>query len=778
MCSLQKYENFPLASITFEQPFNPKRVDELLKSKVITVEDRFILKKLSKLKQPVNSCILEPPSNGWGRYQSKKPTVSLFNLSRKTRHYLCREHYIDFDIVKSQPNVIYSYYKTNGFDTYCLEKYITNPDKWIEYVMKEFSYEAGVYDKVHCDRKEIAKKLFTSICNLGSFKSWVKKYKVSYNDDDNNDDTDISFFIQLSEEMKYNIKRAKKIEPQLWSDVTQILLAKKDKTYPESSFSAYLYHELERRILESLFSDGEEYTTGVYSLDGLMIPVSAMNGLSIEEHCETFNKRVIEVFGDGYKNVRMISKAMDEAHIIEPSQNDTSELEDDETKLNEDSQYLAIKTTFEDNNSHFYLVEQKRYFIKVIKDSDALYIPHTAQEFSNALAHLRYTVPLPNGKGTKEVSFVAEWFKDGNKLKFNNFTYDLKNHINPLYLNLWTGFDILKVQPLEEKKHQRLFGHWNKYMDIISNNDKDVRNYVEHWIAQIVQRPYKPNQVALLLQANGEGGGKTSLGRTISSILGNSKYYKTDAGFAGLFPENGFNEHLKDCFIYLADELEGEDSRKNNSRFKQFITAEKFTINGKGDKTYEIPNKINLICTSNNTNPMPVGEKARRLLIIQISDEWLGDTEVWKYHYEKIVERPSACRTIFDYYLDTERFNLDDWNPKDIPKTKLFEILRDASKDPIEEVLLELLGTNTTFASKMEEEGVVSTELLSKINDGFTKRGLKPINSVSMGLKLTKNTFCTKYILVKHTKIGRNYKLLPSALTDLFDCQIEDTKDI
>ena len=360
MCSLQKYENFPLASITFEQPFNPKRVDELLKSKVITVEDRFILKKLSKLKQPVNLCILEPPSNGWGRYQTKKPTVSLFNLSRKTRHYLCREHYTDFDIVKSQPNVMYSYYKTNGFKTTCLEKYITNPDKWIECVMTEFSYEAGEYDKVYCDRKEIAKKLFTSICNLGSFKSWLEKYKVKHNESEC-----ILYFFQLSKEMKTNIELAKQIEPQLWSDVTQILLAKKDKTYPESSFSAYLYHELERRILESLFSDGEEYTTGVYSLDGLMIPVSAMNGLSIEEYCKTFNQRVVEVFGDGYKNVRMISKAMDEAHIIEFSQNDTSKLEDDETDETElELTWNMVNTYSQTELAEFYsrIVEQRYVF--------------------------------------------------------------------------------------------------------------------------------------------------------------------------------------------------------------------------------------------------------------------------------------------------------------------------------------------------------------------------------------------------------------------------------
>lgn len=748
MAPLEKQKNFPLANITFKQPFNKKKVLELLQSDKISTDDRGLLKWLAKLKESVAETKLKVPKSSWGRYII--PMTSIFKLSRKSRHYVCGEDYYDFDIVNSQPTVMLSYFKSVGLqNTNQLEKYVLNRNESLEQIMNEFQFDEGEYDGYHCSRKDISKKLFTSICNLGSFHSWISKYNVSYGETAN-----VQYFKKLSEEMKSNIELVKKIEVELWNDVKKM---KKDDphAYLEATFSSYLYQELERRIIESFLNNQD--IESIYSLDGVMIPKKVMDDNSVEEFCKAFQNRMIDVFGEHYYLLKMISKPMDEAWVIE------------KTSVEVVDEYENMKLEFEKNNSHFYLINQKKYFRKIMNDNGTCYyVPHSASEFMNALAYLRLTVN--SKKGTSTISFISEWFKDETRLTFNDFTYDLKMNPDPKYLNLWTGFDILHVQPLEEKKHQRLFGHWNKYLDILSNNDPIVKNYLEHWTAQIVQRPWSPNTVSLLLQANGQGGGKTSFGVSIAAILGNKKYYQTGQGFSRLFPEDGFNEHLQDCFIYLADELEGDDSRKNNSKFKQFLTAEKLSINGKGKPSFEIPNKINLISTSNGLNPMPVGEKERRLLIIQISDDWINNKEAWEYHYDMIVNRPEACRTLFDYYNDSTRFNLNTWNAKEIPQTKLTEILRDASRDPLEEILLE----DMVFLEKMIEEPSNSIEILQKVNRGLEKRMLKPMNAVSLGIKLAKNTFCSKIFEVKHTKKGRIYSVIKSALEELLSCQIKD----
>jgi hypothetical protein len=196
-------------------------------------------------------------------------------------------------------------------------------------------------------------------------------------------------------------------------------------------------------------------------------------------------------------------------------------------------------------------------------------------------------------------------------------------------------------------------------------------------------------------------------------------------------------------------------------------------LNGKGRAKYEIGNKINLILTSNNLNPFPMGERERRLLPIQIGDELIGNVEFWDYFHDYIVNRPSACRVLYDYYNDVEKFNLNEWNDKDIPQTELAEILQEASKDPLEEIILEIV--NTLEEDTLEEYTFRPIDLLSKINNKLGERKLGLMNSVQLGLKLSKNTFCKKlFNKSPNRKIGTVYSINKETLFELKSCQIKD----
>ena len=63
------------------------------------------------------------------------------------------------------------------------------------------------------------------------------------------------------------------------------------------------------------------------------------------------------------------------------------------------------------------------------------------------------------------------------------------------------------------------------------------------------------------------------------------------------------------------------------------MTSEKVLINEKCKSKFNIPNNINLILTSNCINPIPIGEKERRLLPIQISDDFIGNKTFWYSFY-------------------------------------------------------------------------------------------------------------------------------------------------
>tara|TARA_R110002126_G_C10405809_1_gene496249 strand:- start:20 stop:1351 length:1332 start_codon:yes stop_codon:yes gene_type:complete len=442
----------------------------------------------------------------------------------------------------------------------------------------------------------------------------------------------------------------------------------------------------------------------------------------------------------------MINKPMDEAWVINKDNNEISD-------------YLKMKQEFEKDNSHFYLIDQKRYFIKKINENGLeYYVPHTASEFTNALCHLR----------CDEKSFVSMWFLDSTKLSYNNFTFDLKMTKHSNYLNLWTGFEILKSKPLENT--ELLFENWDRYMNVISGNDTLVKDYMNYWIATIMKTPWNPNIVMLLLQSNIQGSGKSTLGLALAAIMGDNSYYQSSQGFSGLFPKDGFTYHLKNCFIYNADEVDGSDSRQNIANLKQFLTTKTISINEKGKCAYDISNKINVIGTSNGLNPMPIGEGDRRILPIEISEELVGNVDFWNNFYNNILGNKEACRSLFDYYCS---FDLSKWNSKIIPQTSLKNILREASKDPIEDIIIE----QQEFLKDMIVTPSTVLQLLNLINKGLEKRKLLTKNSVQIGIILSKNTFFKKLFTRKHTKTGNVFLTNPDTYNTLFECQL-DGKDI
>ena len=340
--TLEKQKNFPLANITFKQPFNQKKVLELLQSNKISTDDRKLLKWLSTLKEPVANAKLKVPKSGWGRYCI--PLTSIFKLSRKSRHYVCGEDYYDFDIVNSQPTMMLSYFKSVGLkNIMLLEKYVMNRNESLEQVMTEFQFEEGEYDGNHCSRKDISKKLFTSICNLGSFHSWISKYNVTYDETAN-----VQYFKKLSDEMKSNIEQLKKIEIELWNDVKKM---KKDEpeAYLEATFSSYLYQEMERRIIESILPENDEIES-IYSLDGVMLPKKALDDNSVEVFCQAFHTRIMDVFGEHFNELKMINKPMDEAWVIEKADIE----EEDSRKVCENDQEASDYLFYRLNNKLVY----------------------------------------------------------------------------------------------------------------------------------------------------------------------------------------------------------------------------------------------------------------------------------------------------------------------------------------------------------------------------------------------------------------------------------------
>ena len=150
------------------------------------------------------------PKHKWGRIiPCNYTSLSIFH--RPTRHRLAKDSYIDIDMINAQPTIIYEICLMNGIEKKVLGKYVNNPTRYREFVMKH-----------HKCSKDTAKNLFICLMFGGCYNSWLKD-----NDIQENKDTKIRDVIELENELKtimdivYNTNQTIKedilrIEPNKW----------------------------------------------------------------------------------------------------------------------------------------------------------------------------------------------------------------------------------------------------------------------------------------------------------------------------------------------------------------------------------------------------------------------------------------------------------------------------------------------------------------------------------------------------------------------------------
>jgi len=138
----------------------------------------------------------------WGRVQpSNYLSASIFH--RPTRHSLCRELYVDIDMINAQPTIINEISKLNGIHNQYLIKYVANPAKYRKKVMEH-----------HNCSKDVAKTLFIVLMFGGCYKSWIKDNNINQNDT-----AFLQIAVEIEKEMRTIIEIVYSNNPQIKKDV-------------------------------------------------------------------------------------------------------------------------------------------------------------------------------------------------------------------------------------------------------------------------------------------------------------------------------------------------------------------------------------------------------------------------------------------------------------------------------------------------------------------------------------------------------------------------------
>jgi hypothetical protein len=215
------------------------------------------------------------------------------------------------------------------------------------------------------------------------------------------------------------------------------------------------------------------------------------------------------------------------------------------------------------------------------------------------------------------VNIVDYWSRHEKRRQYKNVVFAPGMPPSEEYYNSWQGFE------MEDQKGDRDCSLFLKHLlENIASGDPEIEKYILDWLADIIQRPEKKPEVAIVLQG-GQGVGKSVFVKTFGRLLGRH-YIMADnpTAYAGQF-----NMLLKECLLLFADEAHSLKDTKAESSLKTLISEDTRIIEGKGRDSIQARNYARVIIASNYQNVVPAGVDDRRYFIINTGDGKKQDRE-------------------------------------------------------------------------------------------------------------------------------------------------------
>jgi hypothetical protein len=266
--------------------------------------------------------------------------------------------------------------------------------------------------------------------------------------------------------------------------------------------------------------------------------------------------------------------------------------------------------------------------------------PQRFQDFKNRFDNVKIEIglkddgtPVTRGRG-------SYWLDHPARRYYEKIVFQPEGKEPPDCLNLWRGF---AVEPRR--------GSCEKYLahirDVVCQGS-DVQ--FEWYMAQLawwVQHPGSQGHVSIV-HRSGQGTGKNTAADIYGWLWG-SHYWsvvKTDQ------LTGRFNRQLLDCCVCHANEAFYAGAKGHAAALKSLITDPVLQIESKGVDLIQVPNRVKLIISSNETWVVPAGLDERRFAFFDLSEARKQDE---KYFNELWDEAEHGGYEALLYYL----LNLD-----------------------------------------------------------------------------------------------------------------------
>lgn len=261
--------------------------------------------------------------------------------------------------------------------------------------------------------------------------------------------------------------------------------------------------------------------------------------------------------------------------------------------------------------------------------------------------YAHYLAPLDD----KVVSVPRLWLQDPTRATVEELTYEPGHgRIIAGKLNLWRG---MGCEPSS--------GSVQMWLQLLEKNipDPELRRWVIQWMAYPLQN-LGAKMTTFLHLYGPPGSGKQAILKPLMRIYG-----ERNAIVIGKEQiSSSFNSiYTGKQFINLDELHAGADNDKVINKLKMLVTGESVVVNTKGVPEYLIPNRANIVSTSNYPDSLKLDDDDRRACVIQFGKR--GDRypdEFW-LSYHKWVDEEGGAAAVYAWLLEVD---CSDFNPSGI----------------------------------------------------------------------------------------------------------------
>jgi hypothetical protein len=554
-----------------------------------------LLKLKKQLKDSYNKLTFE--SKPFGRVYSKNK-ITLGTLYRPVRHTLCKDYYVDVDIINCQPSILNSVLSCNGINHQKLDIYIKNREDVFEQIMSSYS----------CT-KDNAKGLINSLINGGSISKWMEINNLEQQS-----------YMKYIHELSSELIEARNIIIRNNLNYIEELKAyhiKHTKEYKgDYIFMSYFLGQYEKLIIEVVVNYLKEKeriddkNIFVYCQDGIML----LKASYFREDFEFIEK---ELFDKMRLNIQFKIKEMDEAFTEDELKQETQE---------DDVLFEQYKEDFE---KQFFKLNNPICYVRELLDNKLQYFkPAELREYLKS-SEYRFE--------DKKRNFFDSWTACSRIRVKEAIVFDPSNTHDEKYYNLFRGFpyDDPDVDDLDEASSKVL-----QLMNHLCVNDA---SYFLDWISRMIQNPGKKTEWAIVLYSKVGGVGKNCMTDFLVKLIGE---------YAGLVTNieditKKFNVDLCNKIFIYGDEINAS-AKKVADELKKVITGKEKSMEKKGYDAQKIKDHSNYLFTTNNEHCFKIEEEDRRYLMIRCTNE--RKTDEFYTEFYKELDNEYTIKQLFKFF--------------------------------------------------------------------------------------------------------------------------------